>query len=265
MLTRWTLIVCLICLLVCLLMVGGAVASGMVSTSVELAYMSYTAINPDIYLTDLPHRITFNLTHSASYDAAPVWSPDGEYLAFVSDRTGRQTIYLIEHGQGQPHRLIDDNESYTTPRWTADGQKLVVLAPRQGANAFYVVNRDGTGLAAITENIDPGTGREIDIDAQTNDGWRKRSPDGSLFAFMTFRQQQWGIFVSSEANAADARFLASIGQYTSVFAWSPDSRQIAYPAYADGMVDLYTVPLDGGLPERLTFGRAIDTAPAWRP
>lgn len=265
MLTRWVLIGCLCCTAACLMVVGGALASGAASPGRELAYMSYAAINPDIYLTDLPHGLTLNLTDHTAYDAQPIWSPDGRWLAFVSDRDGLQTVYLLAPGQGDARRLIDDGEPYTTPQWTENGEQLVIRAPRQGANTFYIVNRDGTGLTLIQDGLDPITGREIDLDLQANDGWRAISPDGQWFAFMTFRQQRWGIFIGTQPNAENARLLAEIGRFTEAFAWSPDGELIAYPAYINGMYDLFTVPFEGGNPIRLTFGRAIDTAPAWRP
>lgn len=265
MLTRWVLIGSLCCSIACLMIVGAALASGSALPGRELAYMSYADINPDIYLTDVPHRLTLNLTDHRAYDAQPIWSPDGQWLAFVSDRDGLQTVYLLAPGHGEPRRLIEDDEPYAAPQWTADGAQLVIRAPRQGANTFYLVNRDGTGLTLVQDGLDPTSGREIDLDLQTSEGWRARSPDGQWFAFMTFRQQRWGIFIGTQPNAEDARLVAEIGRFTESFAWSPDGAQIAYPAYNNGVYDLFTVPFEGGSPIQLTFGRAIDTAPAWRP
>ncbi|MBL8134895.1 MAG: PD40 domain-containing protein [Anaerolineae bacterium] len=265
MLTRLTILGGGVFAILVLALVSAAAAFGSAMPSVELAYMSYVAINPDIYLTDLPRSITRNLTDHPAYDAAPVWSPDGRWLAFVSDRDGFQTVFLLAHGETQPRRLVDDGEIYVAPRWLSNSRQLVVRAPRQGAAVFYLVNHDGGDLTLVQDGINPTTGREIDLDLQVAGGTQARSPDGSLFAFMAFRGQRWGIFVSPQPHQQDARFLAEIGYFTEGLAWSPAGDHIAYTAYLDGMIDLFAVDVAKGEPQRLTSGRAIDTAPAWRP
>ncbi|MBK8022892.1 MAG: PD40 domain-containing protein [Chloroflexi bacterium] len=261
MLLRLTLTVTALAGALCLALLGASAAAGAVFPGRELAYMSYAEINPDIFLIDLPRSLTRNLSDHPGYDAAPAWSPDGRWLAFVSDRDGLITVYLLAHGESQPRRLIDDGEPYTFPRWTRDSQQLVVRAPRQGPATFYLVNRDGSGLTLVQDGMDPITGREIDLGLGTSNSTQVRSPDGRLFAFMAFRQQRWSIFVSPRPHDAAARFLVDIGHYSDGLAWSPQSDWIAYTATINGVVDLFSVPLNGGPPQRLTSGRPIDAAP----
>ena len=59
------------------------------------------------------------LTTSAGYDGMPVWSPDGQQIAFVSDRDGNQEIYVMNaDGTGQT-RLTFTSAPEMSPDWQA--------------------------------------------------------------------------------------------------------------------------------------------------
>ncbi|MEP7293747.1 MAG: DPP IV N-terminal domain-containing protein, partial [Chloroflexota bacterium] len=104
------------------LLLGGAVASGRLWLhGDEIAYVSYRELNPDIYLMDVGHELTFNMSHDPGYDVAPAWSPDGEWLAFASDRDGRRNIYVMDRVGGSIHRLTNQGGIYSQPRWSSDG------------------------------------------------------------------------------------------------------------------------------------------------
>jgi tricorn protease len=54
------------------------------------------------------------------------WSPDGDRIAFLSDRSGEYQIYLVDAlGVSEPHRLTDRDRGYPhTLRWSPDGTKI---------------------------------------------------------------------------------------------------------------------------------------------
>lgn len=261
MLLRLTLTVTALAGALCLALLGASAAAGAVFPGRELAYMSYAEINPDIFLIDLPRSLTRNLSDHPGYDAAPAWSPDGRWLAFVSDRDGLITVYLLAHGESQPRRLIDDGEPYTFPRWTRDSQQLVVRAPRQGPATFYLVNRDGSGLTLVQDGIDPITGREIDLGLGTSNSTQVRSPDGRLFRLHGLSPAALEHLRVTQATRCrrplSGRHRPLLGRSGVV---EPQSDWIAYTATINGVVDLFSVPLNGGPPQRLTSGRPIDAA-----
>ncbi len=105
----------------------------------EIAFQGSRAGNWDIYLLDLQTGITHNLTNSPADDYAPVWSPDGSQIAFVSDRDGDQQseLYVINADGGDLRRVTPGSGVYRDPFWSPDGQSLVIM---HGYEQIYRVN-----------------------------------------------------------------------------------------------------------------------------
>jgi len=62
---------------------------------------------------------------------APSWSPDGKRIAFVSDQTGRDQVYVMNI-DGTGMRQVTNAGSNTDPAWSADGKYLYVTSTRAG-------------------------------------------------------------------------------------------------------------------------------------
>ncbi len=253
-------------LLTLLLVVGAVIAGATWLRGDELAYVSYPLINPDIYLIDLAHDLPFDLTHDSAYDVAPAWSPDGKWLAFASDRDGKRNVYVMDAFGGSLRRITDGSQWFSQPRWSADGKRLIFTALNQPPGTLYSVNFDGSSLHPLTDADHPLSGITLDLAYDPGSISHARAPDGSRIAFMTFRNQNWGIYISPNEGRQPARLLVNIGGFTEAPAWSPDGKRMAYIAQSGSTTDLFVVDVDdGGAPRRLTFTRAPDASPAWRP
>ena len=57
------------------------------------------------------------LTNNTSNDYEPVWSPDGKYIAFVSDRDGNDEIYLMKADGSEQTRLTNNSVDDWYPVW----------------------------------------------------------------------------------------------------------------------------------------------------
>ncbi len=79
------------------------------------------------------------LTSNAS-DTAPVWSPDGSQVAFVSSRSGNPEIYVVEIATGAERRLTDSAAIDVAPAWSPDGRRLAFLSNRERAWAVYLLD-----------------------------------------------------------------------------------------------------------------------------
>jgi tricorn protease len=81
----------------------------------------------DIFTAPIEHGPTRNLTNTSSaHEKRARWSPDGRQIAYVSDATGEEEIYLIaQDGSGQPVQLTEGGRAMRYhPEWSPDGDRL---------------------------------------------------------------------------------------------------------------------------------------------
>jgi tricorn protease len=81
----------------------------------------------DVFTVPIENGPTRNLTNSSgAHDKGARWSPDGRRIAFLSDRTGEEEIWLVEQdGNGEPVQLTDDGDGMRyAPEWSPDGKSL---------------------------------------------------------------------------------------------------------------------------------------------
>ena len=69
------------------------------------------------------------LTHAAVNDTRPVFSPDGRFLAFISDRGGREQPWILPLDGGEPRLAADIEGDARAVQWSPDGRRLLITAP----------------------------------------------------------------------------------------------------------------------------------------
>ncbi|MEW6366314.1 MAG: S9 family peptidase [Acidobacteriota bacterium] len=77
------------------------------------------------------------VTAGEKQDHSPAWSPDGRTLAFVSDRTGLDQLYLLPLDGGEPRQLTRISTGVSQPIWSPDGTCIVFTStvfPECGAD-----------------------------------------------------------------------------------------------------------------------------------
>ena len=93
-------------------------------------WMRFCAISPDgqtiafsykgdLFTVSSQGGAAHQLTSNAAYDAYPVWSPDGQRIAFASAREGSLDVYVVDKDGGTPKRLTTDSGN-ETPLWFLD-------------------------------------------------------------------------------------------------------------------------------------------------
>jgi len=81
----------------------------------------------DIFTVPAEKGPTRNLTNTSSaHDKEADWSPDGKRIAFLSDMTGEDELYVIDQeGNGKPEQLTNDGaEMRYHPSWSPDGERI---------------------------------------------------------------------------------------------------------------------------------------------
>jgi dipeptidyl aminopeptidase/acylaminoacyl peptidase len=81
-----------------------------------------------MWMYSLAERRAVRAFDSPANVSTPRWSPDGEWLAYVSDETGAPQVYLRRvDGRGAPVQV--SNAGGEVPRWRRDGRELYYRAP----------------------------------------------------------------------------------------------------------------------------------------
>ncbi|HEV7699482.1 MAG TPA: S41 family peptidase [Pyrinomonadaceae bacterium] len=81
----------------------------------------------DIFTVPIEHGGVRNLTRSSNaHDKSPAWSPDGSKIAFLSDKTGEEELYIIpQDGSGPAEQLTTGGQAQRYgPLWSPDGKKI---------------------------------------------------------------------------------------------------------------------------------------------
>ncbi|HET6979415.1 MAG TPA: prolyl oligopeptidase family serine peptidase [Pyrinomonadaceae bacterium] len=93
-------------------------------------------IGTDIWVTNIRTRQTRNLTEGTGSNWAPSWSPDSNYLAFFSDRSGIATLWIWERSSEQLRQVSDlpvvGYKGLSVPRWTPDSKSILFCALPDG-------------------------------------------------------------------------------------------------------------------------------------
>jgi hypothetical protein len=84
------------------------------------------------------------VSHPAT-ESRPLYSPDGRFLAFTSNRTGNGDVYLLTFATGELKRLTSDDSNELVEGWSPDSRWIYFSSPARdiGTSDIYRVNRDG--------------------------------------------------------------------------------------------------------------------------
>ena len=147
------------------------------------------------------------LTSRPSIETEPAVSPDGKQLAYISDRTGKPQIYLMDLGSKKVSRLTQQGAYNTSPAWSPDGSFIAFSARRSGGTAIFRINVATGAESQVTP---------FDIEAE-DPTW---SPDGSMIAFTGIEGMARKIYYSLSSGGGYQRLTASgAGVYESKPAW----------------------------------------------
>src|SRR3972149_1410735 len=190
------------------------------------------------------------LTEGAWDDITPALSPDGNQLAFASNRAGQWDIYLLDLNSGAITRWTDTPEFDASPTWSPDGQ---FLAYETYLGDLEIVIQPISGdRAVIPLSNHPA--------ADFAPAW---SPMGRQVAFVSTRSGEPEIWLADLDKVESERF-TNLSQTPDAVeahpAWSPDGRTLAWATSQDGLHSLQI--WDGNGEQR--YGGSGDW-PIWSP
>jgi len=191
------------------------------------------------------------LSDNSATDEYAAWSPDGEQIAFSSDRTGDSEIFVMDPNGDNVVQLTNSPGEDWQPSWSPDGGRIVFASPRTGNWEIYMMDSDGGNVLQLTYRL------EIDWSPE----W---SPDGTRIAFAS-RGKAGEVIVDEEtgevlqANPGEGTWDVyvmdpngeNVIQLTDHPAsnfeptWSPDSKYLAFASDRTGPVGVYVMNADG--------------------
>jgi len=237
------------------------------------------------------------ITDGANFDGYGAWSPNGNRIAFSSNRSGLTGLYTMRAdgsdvvqvttppGFGGAYLMSWSSKDVLAYSWVPDGSQEgnLVTVPVGGGTPFtlqtdqviatgdwspdgnriaFVSTRDGGTSHLFVINAD-GTGlTEIAKLAGSAEGAPSWSADGRHIAFMRAFGGGDGIWYVNADGSNPVQVTGKSGDaYPS---WSPDGKRIAFTSTRDGAGDLYIVNADGSNLQRLTNTGIYRTGTKWR-
>jgi Tol biopolymer transport system component/imidazolonepropionase-like amidohydrolase len=110
----------------------------------------------DLYTMPIAGGEATRIMGGLSFESQPTWSPDGKTIAFLSDRTGVENLWIADANGSNPRAVSKDGRTndrpqiMVSPAWTPDGNYIVVSKsrpPEPGTFSLFMYHRDGgTGV-----------------------------------------------------------------------------------------------------------------------
>jgi dipeptidyl aminopeptidase/acylaminoacyl peptidase len=213
--------------------------------------------NSEIYTTTTDGTGLQKLTNDPRADAYPSWSPDGQKIAFASERGfDFGEIYVMNADGSGIQRLTNHPALDWYPSWSPNGERIAFLSHRDGNNEIYTVNVDGSGIQRLTNSTRNST-------KEFRPAW---SPDGERIAFTSDRDGNNEIYIVNVDGSGIQR-LTNNPAVDECPSWSPDSERIAFTSDrdADDYSQIYVMSAGGSQMHRLTNAPGGASQPAWQP
>ena len=161
-------------------------------------------------------------------DSCPRYSPQGERIAFRSNRTGSDEIWMVDAGGRSAVRLTTLGGPVTgSPRWSPDGQYLAFDSRPDGSADIFLIPAGG------------GQRRKMTAEA-SNEVTPAFSSDGKYIYFASDRTGTWQVWKQPVSGGA-ARQITAAGGFAPQE--SADGHWLYYAKLAGGV---FRIPLAGG-------------------
>ena len=201
-------------------------------------------------------EVATDLTHEAD-DFAPVWSPNRQSIAFLSDRDGNVELYIARADGGTVLRATNTGVAESQPTWSPEGDRL----------AYTSADADGRPQVYWLRVADLIPHRlQFRSESETDPAW---SPKGVWIAFASLDADgiSQGLSLRNPDGVNHLRISDSPDRSP---AWSPDGKKLAFVSERDGDEEIYVLDVDEqlgpvGEVRRVTTHPGRDYAPQWSP
>jgi len=203
------------------------------------------------------------ITKDASTNWNPVWSPDGRFLYFASDRSGNMSFWRVAIDQ-ETGKVLEEPEAVLTPstfsrhlNFSRNGKRLIYVQTDQRSN-IQGIKFDSKREKTIGEPFWITRGDNLLTRPEL-------SPDGARFVSRVQRGTQDDIMLL-QRDGTNWRDLTNDKFFDRYPRWAPDSKRIAFTSDRSGHYEIWTINADGTNLRQLTFNSPGDASfPLWSP
>jgi len=220
----------------------------------------------DIYRQRIEGSAITQLTDDASNDVMPALSPDGETIAFASDRSGNWDLYLMDADGGPAVQLTNDRTHDIHPSFSPDGKHLVYSS---------LSDRSGQWQLVVIDVANPTTKRYIGHGL-----FPQWSPKDNTILYQRARERGtrwfsvWTIELDDRGEAGSPTEIVWSSEYACITpSWSPDGKAVVFCTVTNpdadtqgdrpAQSDVWIAKADGSGRTKMTRGRFANLQPVW--
>ncbi|HSR41072.1 MAG TPA: hypothetical protein VLL48_02845, partial [Longimicrobiales bacterium] len=194
------------------------------------------------------------VSHSAT-ESRPLWAPDGDRLAFNSERDGSLDVYVLELSDGSVSRITRNSGSEYLEGWSRDGAWIYLSSSDEDVagrrDVFRVRATGGTPMAVAGDRYEGEF-----FAAPGPDGLLAVSTRGNMASGQWWRNghahiDMAEIWLVEEGPTPRYRSFATGGK-NSWPMWLPDGSGLVWVSDRSGAENLWTAPREGGDARRVT-------------
>ncbi len=236
------------------LLIAALIIMAAIATAIVLSRRA-TVATPKTRMTFVP------LTSDPGYEGEPTFSPDGQAIAYVSDRTGNLEIFLKQISGGPEINLTNDPSDDVQPAFSPDGKQIAFVSTRRSGTRLIFPNPRTSEVGGDVWVMPAFGGAPRKIAERGNfPAW---APDGSSIIFIRGPWLGQRIYKIAPTGGEATPVPITITPVKPLFvthpSFSPDGKWIAFDA--DQPDNIYVVASQGG--RAVAVGHGSD--PAWMP
>ena len=186
------------------------------------------------------------LTRGNSPDRQPTYSPDGQWVAFSSNRGGNLDLWAVNRTDGTVRRLTDDPADDWDVSYSPDGHRLLWGSNRSGSYEVWAANPDGSGAQQLSHD-----GAFAQNPQQT--------PDGKWVVYHSTNPAHPGLWRMRPDGTEPTRIVEAVIQLPEV---SPDGQHVLFVDGLAAKIRVVRLPDGQPVPFEIALAKRKETTAA---